>query len=140
MNSDGTQATEAVERYIDEVDLFMFSAALWLPHRIHYDRDFAHSDGHANLLVHGPLQIALLTELVADSAAREGRMVSHIAFRHHAPALVGKTYRLEVAEPNSSNDGQADIECATVDVETGITCTRGLVTTRPKGGAGNARS
>lgn len=49
----------------DAVDLFMFSSAAWLLHRIHYDLAFAtESDGYPGLVVHGPLQGAYLVQSV----------------------------------------------------------------------------
>lgn len=46
--------------FIDEVMLVRFSAATFNGHRIHYDKDFALSEGQTGLLVHGPLQATLL--------------------------------------------------------------------------------
>ena len=52
----GTEIPVTV-RTPDEVDLFSFSAAAWLLHRIHYDLPFTtEHDGHPGLLIHGPLQ------------------------------------------------------------------------------------
>jgi hydroxyacyl-ACP dehydratase HTD2-like protein with hotdog domain len=75
----------------NEIDLFMFSAATRLTHRIHYDRDYAKSEGHANLLVHGPLQGAYLSQMLADYAdGHDGRLIT-IDYRHHQPAYCGDT-------------------------------------------------
>jgi 3-methylfumaryl-CoA hydratase len=73
----------------DEVDLFMFSASLWLPHRIHYDRDYARFEGHRDLVVHGPLQGAYLTQMVANWAEPLGGSISIVRYRHSAPSYVG---------------------------------------------------
>jgi DNA-binding IclR family transcriptional regulator/acyl dehydratase len=71
---------------VDPVDLFFFSAACWLPHRIHYDADFAQSEGLEGTPVHGPLQAAWLSELVSDWAkANGGRLVS-LSVRNLRPA------------------------------------------------------
>ena len=36
--------------------LFLYSAASFNPHRIHYDRSYAEYEGHEDIVVHGPLQ------------------------------------------------------------------------------------
>jgi hydroxyacyl-ACP dehydratase HTD2-like protein with hotdog domain len=54
----------------DPVLLFRFSALTWNAHRIHYDREYAVGvDGHAGLVVHGPLLALLLLELPRRFAA-----------------------------------------------------------------------
>ncbi|HYJ70053.1 MAG TPA: hotdog domain-containing protein [Nocardioidaceae bacterium] len=79
----------------DAVDLFQFSAAIWLTHRIHYDGDYTTGvEGHAGLPVHGPLQAVYLEQLARrDLEARLGTRVriARFRFRHVAPAYVGQT-------------------------------------------------
>ena len=48
---------------VDPVLLFRFSALTYNAHRIHYDREFARSEGYPGLVVHGPLQALLMAEL-----------------------------------------------------------------------------
>src|ERR1700727_2819461 len=51
----------------DETQLFFFSAATYNGHRIHYDKDWARGvEGYDNVLVHGPLQAALLARAIGD--------------------------------------------------------------------------
>ncbi len=54
--------------------LFMYSAVSWNVHRIHYDQDYAKSEGHRTVLVHGPLQGAFLGQYLTDWAGPEGRL------------------------------------------------------------------
>lgn len=58
---------------INPVLLFRFSALTCNSHRIHYDRDYAQSiEGYPGLVVHGPLQAVLMTELArADDILAE---------------------------------------------------------------------
>ena len=56
--------------------LFLFSAATSNPHRIHYDRAYAGSEGHPDVLVHGPLQGAWLHQFVSDWAGPHGRVLA----------------------------------------------------------------
>jgi hydroxyacyl-ACP dehydratase HTD2-like protein with hotdog domain len=72
-----------------EIELFLFSAACWLPHRIHYDHAFAEMDGHPSLVVHGPLQIARMVDPAARWAREHGGRVSGASFRHVSSAFVG---------------------------------------------------
>ncbi|GGJ91448.1 hypothetical protein [Pseudomonas matsuisoli] len=49
------------------VQLFLYNAAIWNAHRIHYDLPYAQqTEGHPGLLVDGPLQGDWLTQLVYD--------------------------------------------------------------------------
>jgi hydroxyacyl-ACP dehydratase HTD2-like protein with hotdog domain len=58
-----------------EVDLFMFSAATWLTHRIHFDRDYARTEGFEDL-----------AELLSDAAGAQGGELARLSYRHHRPA------------------------------------------------------
>jgi len=73
----------------DQVDLFRYSAALWLAHRIHYDADYARSEGHPGPVVHGPLQGAYLIRLVEDWLAPLGGRITEMSYRHHRTACAG---------------------------------------------------
>jgi 3-methylfumaryl-CoA hydratase len=66
--------------------LFLFSAATNNPHRIHYDPDYAKLEGHADVLVHGPLQGAWLHQFVQGFAGPRGRVLA-LAFQNRGPAF-----------------------------------------------------
>ena len=52
---------------VDETQLFFFSAATYNGHRIHYDKEWARDvEGYDDVLVHGPLQAALLSRTLTD--------------------------------------------------------------------------
>jgi hydroxyacyl-ACP dehydratase HTD2-like protein with hotdog domain len=62
---------------VDETQMFLFSAATYNAHRIHYDKDWARGrEGHADVLVQGPLQAALLARAVTDWLGGGGRLVT----------------------------------------------------------------
>jgi 3-methylfumaryl-CoA hydratase len=67
---------------VDPTLLFRFSALTYNAHRIHYDRDYACSEGHADLVIHGPLQALLL----AEAARRSGNALRRVSYRLHTPA------------------------------------------------------
>jgi hydroxyacyl-ACP dehydratase HTD2-like protein with hotdog domain len=82
-------AVPVIERSPEAVDLFMFSAAAWLLHRIHYDLPFTtEHDGHPGLLIHGPLQGTYMIQSVQWWLGPDARL-STITYRHSAPAYLG---------------------------------------------------
>jgi hydroxyacyl-ACP dehydratase HTD2-like protein with hotdog domain len=74
---------------VDKTQLFFFSAASYNGHRIHYDKEWAQSEGYDDVLVHGPLQAALLARAVGDWIGGRGRLVS-FAVQNRATALPGE--------------------------------------------------
>src|SRR5689334_20237786 len=62
---------------VDETQMFFFSAATYNGHRIHYDKDWARgTEGYDNVLVHGPLQAALLSRALTDWIGGGGRLIA----------------------------------------------------------------
>ncbi|MGJ3507981.1 hypothetical protein [Enemella sp. A6] len=59
----------------DQTQLFLFSAATYNAHRIHYDKSWAADEGYPEVLVQGPLQAGLLSRAVTDWIGPEGRLV-----------------------------------------------------------------
>ncbi len=77
--------------------LFRYSALTFNTHRIHYDRDYClNVEGYPGLVVHGPLQAALL----AGAAERAGK-ISKIGFRASAPLFDTSNFTI-----CSNDDGQ----------------------------------
>jgi hydroxyacyl-ACP dehydratase HTD2-like protein with hotdog domain len=67
----------AADEHIDPVRMFLFSAATHNGHRIHYDRTWASEvEGYPDIVVHGPLQAAILARLLTDFVRPTGRLVS----------------------------------------------------------------
>tara|TARA_B100000945_G_scaffold320345_1_gene330098 strand:+ start:1936 stop:2358 length:423 start_codon:yes stop_codon:yes gene_type:complete len=77
-----------MKKQASEAELFLYSAASFNPHRIHYDRAYANFEGHDDLVVHGPLQGSWLTQFVTDWAGPRARLLS-IEWQNRASALVG---------------------------------------------------
>ena len=95
--------------------LFLFSAATNNPHRIHYDRDYAATEGHPDVLVHGPLQGAWMHQFVAGWAGARGRVLTltwqnrgrafperEHTFRGRVTAVRGDEVHLEVWEEDDT--------------------------------------
>ena len=70
-----------------EAFLFRFSAFTFNAHRVHYDLSFAtETEGYGGLLVHGPLQAALLLN---QASVLLGRVPARFEYRCTAPLLAG---------------------------------------------------
>jgi hydroxyacyl-ACP dehydratase HTD2-like protein with hotdog domain len=82
---------------VDEVDLFLFSAACWLPHRIHFDRSYARSEGLADVAIHGPLQAAWLSQLAAEWTRENRGTLRRMMIRHVNSAYPGEPLRCLVS-------------------------------------------
>ncbi|MDQ3938862.1 MAG: hypothetical protein M3253_09330 [Chloroflexota bacterium] len=84
---------EPLERTPDAVDLFLYSASVWLPHRIHYDVAYTTGEeGHPALVVQGPLQGVYLMQLLGSNFG-PAAVVRRLVFRHEAPVYVGQRLR-----------------------------------------------
>lgn len=83
------QELPTMHKFPDEAQLFLYSAASHNPHRIHYDRDYARFEGHDDIIVHGPLQGAWLTQFVTDWAGPGARLLG-VTWQNRASALPGE--------------------------------------------------
>jgi 3-methylfumaryl-CoA hydratase len=73
----------------DPVMLFRFSALTYNAHRIHYDEEYATgAEGHAGLVVHGPLLAILCLEL----PRRAGLKVRELSFRARRPVYARQPF------------------------------------------------
>ncbi|MCM2387580.1 MaoC/PaaZ C-terminal domain-containing protein [Streptomyces albipurpureus] len=80
-------------RTVGRTQLFLFSAATNNPHRVHYDTTWAvEEEGYADILVHGPLQAALMAQTLTDWAGPRGRL-TRIALRNRASAFPDRELR-----------------------------------------------
>ena len=77
---------EPMVKNASRAQLFLFSAATNNPHRIHYDREYAAVEGHPDILVHGPLQGAWLSQYVADWAGPRGNVLA-LSWQNRARAF-----------------------------------------------------
>ena len=83
-------AIPALTVTVDETQLFFFSAATYNGHRIHYDKEWAREvEGYDDVLVHGPLQSALLARTLTDWIGGRGRLVE-FSVQNRAVAYPGQ--------------------------------------------------
>jgi hydroxyacyl-ACP dehydratase HTD2-like protein with hotdog domain len=67
----------AREHRAGAVQLFLYNAAIWNAHRIHYDLPYAQQEeGHPALLVDGPLQGDWLMQLVYDFMREDDELLA----------------------------------------------------------------
>jgi hydroxyacyl-ACP dehydratase HTD2-like protein with hotdog domain len=78
-------------RNASRAQLFLYSAATHNPHRIHYDREYAAVEGHPDVIVHGPLQGAWLSQFVTAWAGPRGRMLT-LTWQNRRSALPERDY------------------------------------------------
>lgn len=77
----------------DTVQLFMYNAAIWNPHRIHYDQRYTTEvEGHEDIVVDGPLQGEWLTQVVLDWAG-ESAHLAWFRYANRGVAYVGEPLR-----------------------------------------------
>ena len=80
--------------------LFRFSALTYNGHRIHYDLPYVTGvEGYDGLVVHGPMQAALMLNLVT---VRLGRLPSSFAYRGEAPLICGTPFTVEAGGPDEA--------------------------------------
>ena len=66
--------------------LFRFSALSYNAHRIHLDKQYCQQvEGHHNLLVHGPLTLILILEMLAGHIAESPEEIVRIEYKNLAP-------------------------------------------------------
>ncbi|MCW2686635.1 MAG: hypothetical protein JWR37_1525 [Mycobacterium sp.] len=92
----------------DPLTLFRFSALTANSHRIHYDEPYARDvEGHSGLLVHGPLLVLSMAEMMRGACAGE---LATFAYRLHRPVFSGESIDIVLAE--SDGAGQSSVRSA----------------------------
>lgn len=75
----------------DNVQLFLYNAALWNAHRIHFDLPYAKEvEGYAGLVIAGPLMGDWLGQCVEHWLGEAGKLV-RLAYSNRQAAIVGET-------------------------------------------------
>jgi len=77
----------------DNVQLFLYNAALWNAHRIHFDHPYATGvEGYAGLVIAGPLLGEWLAQCVVEWLGPDGRLAS-IDYSNRKASIIGETLR-----------------------------------------------
>ncbi len=77
----------------DNVQLFLYNAALWNAHRIHYDYPYATEvEGYPGLVMAGPLLGDWLTQSVIEWLGDDGELAS-IEYSNRKASYIGEVLR-----------------------------------------------
>jgi 3-methylfumaryl-CoA hydratase len=75
----------------DNVQNFMYSAAIWNAHRIHFDYPYATEvEGYPDIVMSGPMLGDWLTQCVIEWLDGKGRM-THFEYSNRKAAYIGET-------------------------------------------------
>jgi len=75
----------------DNVQLFLYNAALWNAHRIHFDEPYTKDvEGYPGLVIAGPMLGDWLHQCVEEWLGDSGRLVS-IEYSNRAATYIGET-------------------------------------------------
>lgn len=105
------------------VSLFLYNAAVWNPHRIHYDEPYTTGvEGHAGVVIDGPLQGDWLSQVVLNWLGDAGRLVS-FEYSNRGAAHIGDVL------VSSGVVSDVDRGTGTIDVDLAISTSDGDVIT-----------
>ena len=97
-----------------EVSLFLYNAAIWNPHRIHYDAPYTSDiEKHPAIVIDGPLQGDWLAQCVTDWLGSDGHLMK-FSYSNRRAAYLGETLRA------TGEVIAKDTTTRTVDVRLGI--------------------
>jgi 3-methylfumaryl-CoA hydratase len=103
-------ATHRETHLADPVLLFRYSALTFNGHRIHYDRDYVTKvEGYPGLIVHGPMQAALLVEFAAK--LHGGAAPKTFSYRGVQPMFDGAEFSV------NANDSASGLELWTANAQ-----------------------
>lgn len=114
----------------DNVQLFLYNAALWNAHRIHFDYPYATEvEGYPGLVIAGPQMGDWLTQCVIEWLGDDGKLAS-IEYSNRKAAYIGESLRsggkVLSVEPET---GAVELELY-VKNEAGEVITPGVATVR----------
>lgn len=73
------------------VSLFLYNAAIWNPHRIHYDESYTKNvENHPQIVIDGPLQGDWLSQVAANWVGDAG-CVTKFGYSNRRAAYLGET-------------------------------------------------
>ena len=75
------------------VSLFLYNAAIWNPHRIHYDETYTKRfGGHPKLVIDGPLLGDWMAQCISNWLNDQGK-ISEFEYKNIQPAYLGDTLK-----------------------------------------------
>ena len=94
MNIDDLKLGDALaerEHCPSNVSLFLYNAAVWNPHRIHYDETYTKDqEGHPEIVIDGPLQGDWLAQCVVNWVGDFGE-IKRFSYSNRRATYLGET-------------------------------------------------
>ena len=91
--------------------LFLYSAITWNPQRIHFDKDYTLTEGYKDVIVHGPLRGAFLSQLLTRWIGDEG-VLKKMSYANRDIAYVNEPLACKgTVTRKSIENGHALVEC-----------------------------
>lgn len=118
-----------LEKHPTTIQLFRYSAVTWNAHRIHFEKEYALSEGHPDVLVQAHLHGAFLVQMIGDWMGPRGRMVS-FGWSNRGRAVPGDTLTCTGRVTGKRTEGDlnlVDLELMEVN-QRGETCAPGTAT------------
>lgn len=85
------QSLPSREHTATNVSLFLYNAAVWNPHRIHYDERYTTAvERHPGIVIDGPLQGDWLSQVALNWLGERGRLLS-FSYANRQAAYLGET-------------------------------------------------
>lgn len=91
--------------------LFLYSAITWNPQRIHFDKDYTLTEGYKDIIVHGPLRGAFLSQLLTRWIGEVG-MLKKLSYANRDIAYVNEPLICKGTVTRKwVEDGKGCVEC-----------------------------
>lgn len=105
------------------VSLFLYNAAVWNPHRIHYDAEYATAaEGHPGIVIDGPLQGDWITQVALHWLRPDDELV-RFTYENRVAAYLGETLT------SGGSIAAIDIAASLVHLELFVRNEQGQITT-----------
>jgi hydroxyacyl-ACP dehydratase HTD2-like protein with hotdog domain len=109
--------------------LFLYSAITWNPQRIHFDKDYTLTEGYKDVIVHGPLRGAFLSQFLTRWIGEAG-VLKKLSYANRDIAYVNEPLVCKGTVTRKwVEDGKGCVECEIwVEHGQGATLTPGNAT------------
>ena len=105
------------------VSLFLYNAAVWNPHRIHYDATYATDvEGHAGIVIDGPLQGDWITQIALNWLGPDDELV-RFSYQNRLATHLGETLT------SAGKVAAVDVAASLVELELFVMNEQQVVTT-----------
>jgi hydroxyacyl-ACP dehydratase HTD2-like protein with hotdog domain len=105
------------------VSLFLYNAAVWNPHRIHYDVGYAMGvEGHRGIVIDGPLQGDWISQIVLNWLGEDDELV-RFSYSNRTAAHLGETLT------SGGRVAAVDVAASLVQLDLFVTNEAGVATT-----------